>query len=131
MKNFKTITFLALALILSSCSTVTKFPISSVTPASDITVKKQYDRNGNTKITVTAKNMAAVERLTPPQNIYVVWVVAEDNNLKNIGQLKNKNAKTAEIETLVPYKFTEIFITAEYRADVQNPAGIEISRIRF
>jgi hypothetical protein len=131
MKNFKTLTILALVFVLSSCGTTVKFPVSNVTPAADITVNKQYDKNGNCRISITAKNLAAVDRLTPPKSAYVVWIVSETNEVRNIGQLKNKNAQTAKLETLAPSKFSEIFITAEDRADVTYPAGIEISRVRF
>jgi len=131
MKNLKSKTLLVLVIILSSCASITKFPISDVTPAADIVLSRQHDQNGNNKIRVTAKNLAAVERLNPPQSVYVVWVVSGNDGIRNIGQLKNKNAKEAEIETLTPFKFTEIFITAEKQADVPYPTGIEISRIKF
>ena len=131
MKNLKTKTLLALVVILSSCAMVTKFPVSIVTPAADIVVSRQHDQNGNVKIKVVARNLASVERLSPPQTVYVVWVVSENDGIRNIGQLKNKNAKTAEIDTLTPFKFTEIFITAESQANMTYPTGIEISRIKF
>ena len=131
MKNLKAKTLLALVIILSSCSIVNKFPISNVTPAADIVLSRQHDQNGNNKIKVTARNLAAVERLNPPQTVYVVWVISENDGIRNIGLLKNKNARVAEIETLTPFKFTEIFITAENKADVSYPTGVEISRIKF
>lgn len=123
--------FLTIVLVLSSCANVSKFPVSSVTPAANIEVQKQHDRNGNTILTITAKNLASAERLSPPRKIYVAWIVLENNETRNIGQLKNKNAKVGEIKTLTPFKFTEIFITAENQADALYPAGEEISRIKF
>jgi len=118
MKNLKAKTLLALVIILSSCSIVNKFPISNVTPAADIVLSRQHDQNGNNKIKVTARNLAAVERLNPPQTVYVVWVISENDGIRNIG-------------LLTPFKFTEIFITAENKADVSYPTGVEISRIKF
>jgi hypothetical protein len=35
------------------------------------------------------------------------------------------------MKTLVPFKFTEVFITAEDQADISYPTGVEISRINF
>ncbi|MDD4993908.1 MAG: hypothetical protein PHR83_16935 [Paludibacter sp.] len=131
MKNLNTKILLILVILLSSCATVTRFPVSTVTPAADIILSKQKDQNGNTKIKITATNLAAVERLSPSKNVYIVWIVSENDGVRNIGQLKNKNAKTAEIETLAPFAFTGIFITAEDQADVSYPTGIEISRIQF
>jgi len=131
MRNLKKGIFLALILALSSCANISKFPISTISPAADIQVRKQQDKNGNTKIKITANNLAAAERLSPPEKMYVAWVVLESNEIRNIGQLKVKNAKKAEIETLTPFKFTEVFITAENQADISYPAGVEISRIKF
>ena len=131
MKNIKTGIYLALILALSACGSVSKFPVSSVNPAANIEMRRQQDSNGNTKITITAKNMAAAERLTPPKKMYVVWVVLESSKVRNIGQLNSENAKKAEMKTLVPFKFTEVFITAEDQADISYPTGVEISRINF
>jgi|ERR1035437_4482840 hypothetical protein len=131
MKNLKIITILSLILILSSCGVTAKFPVSNVAPAADITIKKQYDKNGNCKISIEAKNLAAADRLTPPKNDYVVWIVSETDGIRNIGKLKIKNAETAGIETLTPFKFSEVFITAEDQGEVSNPAGIEITRYKF
>jgi hypothetical protein len=131
MKNLNIVTFLALILLFTSCSTVSKFPVSSVTPAANIVVYRHHDSNGNGTLNIKAKNLAAAERLSPPKHTYVVWVVLENNTAKNIGQLKIKNAKEAEIKTLTVFKYTEIFITAEDQADVQYPGNTEISRIKF
>lgn len=131
MKNLKTITLLAILFLIASCANISKFPVSSVIPAADIQVQRQHDKNGNSKITIKAKNMAGVERLTPPRTAYVAWIVSEKDGVRNIGQLKNKNAGMAELETLVPFNFTEVFITAEDVVDASYPNGVEISRIRF
>ena len=119
MKTFKRLSILALVLIISSCANTAKFPTMN------------QDNNGNYKISVTAKNLAAVERLNPPKNAYVVWIVTEKDGVRNIGKLLNKNAQTTGLETLVPFKFTEVFITAEDQVDASYPTGIEISRTRF
>lgn len=131
MKNIKKGICLALVLALSACANISKFPVSSVNPAANIELRRQLDNNGNTKITITAKNLAAAERLIPAKKVYVAWVVLESSKIRNIGQLNSENAKKAEIKTLVPFKFTEVFITAENRADISYPTGVEISRIKF
>lgn len=131
MKNLKIISTLALLIILSSCATTLKFPSSDVTPAADISATKKEDKHGNYKVTLTAKNLASPDRLNPPKNTYVVWIVTTSDGIRKLGQLKNKNVKTAEIETLTPFAFTEIFITAEDNIDISYPSGIEIARARF
>lgn len=131
MKNIKTGICLALVLVLSACANISKFPVSSVSPAANIEMRRQQDNNGNTEITITAKNLAAAERLTPPKKVYVAWVILESSKVRNIGQLNSENAKKAEMKTLIPFKFTEVFITAEDQADISYPKGVEISRIKF
>jgi hypothetical protein len=131
MKTIKTLIISALVFILSSCATTVKFPTSNVTPAADIVASVTKDNNGNTKITIKAKNLAAVERLNPPKTAYVVWIVTERDGVKNIGKLLNKNAQSTGLETLTPFKFTEVFITAEDYADTTSPNGFEISRTRL
>jgi len=122
---------MALALALSACANISKFPVSSVSPAANIEMRRQQDHNGNAEITITAKNLAAAERLTPPKKMYVAWVVLESSKIRNIGQLNSENAKKTVIKTLVPFKFTEVFITAEDQADISYPTGVEVSRIKF
>lgn len=131
MKTLKNISLLALLFFFTSCATMLKFPTSSVTPAADISAKKKADKNGNFKITLTAKNLASADRLEPPQSAYIVWIVTHNDGIRSLGRLNNRNAKTAIISTLTPFAFTEIFITAEGQADVSYPSGVEIARAKF
>ncbi len=117
-----------LVFLLTSCNSTTKFPVSSVTPAAVITAKVKKDKSNNSAISITAKNLASAERLSPPKSIYVVWITTSDNGVKNIGQLKGKNEKSATLETLTSFDPIEIIITAEDNGSVSYPAGIEISR---
>jgi hypothetical protein len=131
MENISNTSLLALSFLITSCATTVKFPTSIVTPAADILAKKVVDRNGNFKISITAKNLASTDRLNPPQSVYIAWITTETEGIRSIGRLTNKNAKTASIETLTPFAFTEIFITAEGQTDVSYPSGVEISRAVF
>jgi hypothetical protein len=131
MKTFKLISLMLIFFLFLSCGSTMKFPISDITPAADIIVKKKQDKNGNLMILVSARNLAAVERLNPSKNAYVVWVVTDNSEVRNIGQLKNLNVQTTSLESIVPFMFWEIFITAEDYADALYPSGTEISRVRF
>ena len=131
MKTFKLLIISALVIILSSCATSIKFPVSTIAPAADIVASVTKDQNGNTKITIKVKNLAAAERLNPPKAAYVVWIVTERDGIHNIGRLSNKNVQSTGLETLTPFKFTEVIITAEDYADAIIPAGIELTRIQL
>lgn len=131
MKNFKKKLFGAVVLLLVSCGTTAKFPVSSVTPAAEITAKMKQDKNKNYVIEVTARNLSSADRLNPPMNNYIVWIVTEENGTKNIGQLLNKNAKKSYLKTSSPFYVKEIFITAEEEGNISYPSSFEISRTSF
>lgn len=131
MNNLKNTFLLAVLFFLTSCASTVVFPTSDVAPAADISTTKKVDKNGNYHISITAKNLAAPDRLDPPQSVYIAWIKTHTEGTKNIGRLTNKNAQTATLETLTPFAFTEIFITAEGMADVSYPTGVEIARARF
>jgi hypothetical protein len=122
---------MVLMMLIASCASVTKFPVSNVTPAANITAKKKMDKNNNYVISVTASNLASPDRLDTPKSAYVVWIVTKANGTKNIGQLRNKNAKKATLETLTPFEPVEIIITAEDEGNVTDPGGTEISRVKL
>ena len=131
MKSLINLVFVAVLALLTSCATTAKFPVSSVTPAAEITAKKKQDKNKNYVIEVIAKNLASANRVDPTKKNYSVWIVTENNGTKNAGMLVNKNAKTASLKTSTPFDVNEIFITAEDQGDYSYPVGIEIARTSF
>lgn len=131
MKTIKNLVFISVVALMTSCASTAKFPVSSAVPAADITVKKKQDKNNNYVIEVTARNLAEPSRLSPSNNNYSVWIVAENGSIKNLGQLVNKNAKKAVLETSTPFDVREIFITVEEQGNVNYPSGMEISRTTF
>jgi len=117
-----------LIFLMTSCATTAKFPVSDVVPTADITAKIKKDKQNNFGITITAKYLASAERLSPPKNTYVVWIVTKESGVNNSGQLKNENAKKNSLKTLTSFEPLEIFITAEDEGTVTFPTGTEISR---
>lgn len=127
----RTMTLATMVLLVVACSNINKFPVSTVTPAADIVAVRHHDSNENSIIKITAKNLAAVDRIASPKKAYVVWIVTERDGARNIGKLFNRNSKTARLVTIIPNNSTEVFITAEEDGEAVSPSGIEISRIRF
>ena len=125
----KSILLSVLILLMTTCATVVKFPVSSVEPAADITAKIKNDKQKNFVIEVTANYLASAERLLPPKKMYIVWIVTKENGISNIGQMKNDNAQKMKLQTLSAFEPQEIFITAENEGTTTFPSGIEISRI--
>ena len=130
MKTTQTI-LLSLATLLAGCATTTKFPISTVAPAAEISAKKTLDKNKNYVVELVALNLTSPERLNPPKNHYNVWIVTEQNDYKNLGQVMNANAKKVVFRTLTPFNPKEIILTAEDEGNRPMPTGIEISRTSF
>ena len=117
--------------IISSCGTTVKFPVSGIAPSAEITANKKTDKNNNTVLSITAKNLASADRLSPPKKTYVVWITTAQNGTKNIGQLNQENGKTAKLKTLTAFSPVQVFITAENEGNVSYPMGTEISRTAF
>ncbi len=105
--------------------------MSSVVPAAEISATKKVDRNNNYVITISAKNLANPDRLTPPRNTYNVWFVSSSDETRNVGQLNSRNAKSASLEVVSPFDVSVVFITAESDGNVTYPLGQEISRTKF
>lgn len=124
----KVILFSFVMFLIASCASVTQLPVSDITPAASIKAKLKQDNNNNYIVTVSTTNLASPERLSPPKKAYVVWINTKNNEVKNLGQLVNKNAKNSSLQTLTVFEPEEIFITAEEEGNVSYPSGIEISR---
>jgi hypothetical protein len=124
----KIILSVLLVFLMTSCATIAKFPVSNVSPAAEITAKIKKDKQNNYEITIIANYLASAERLSPPKNTYVIWVVTKQSGITNSGQLKNENAKKNTLKTLTSFEPLEIFITAEDEGTVTYPTGVEISR---
>jgi len=130
MKTTQTI-LLSLATLLAGCASSAKFPVSTVAPAAVITAKKTLDKNKNYVVELVALNLTSPERLNPPKDHYNVWIVTEQNEYKNLGQIMNANAKKVVFRTLTPYNPKEIILTAEDEVNRPMPTGIEIARTSF
>jgi hypothetical protein len=132
MKTIKNFLLFTLMVLMSTCSTTkAKFPVSSVTPAADISAKKSMDKQNNYVLEITAKNLAEADRLNPPGNNYSVWVRTIEHGVRNVGQLNVNNAQKTSFKTLTPFDFNEVFITVENQGDLTYPQGVEISRTKI
>jgi len=121
----------------SSCATKAKFETSSVAPAARGTVKVKKDNNKNYVIQIEITNLAEVKRLQPPKRSYVVWLVSDQDETKNLGQFNSSSGTfskllKASFKTVTSNKPTKIFITAEDEATITYPSGqVILSTNRF
>jgi hypothetical protein len=124
--NFASLVILLLLSSLASCSKKTNFLTSPVVPAARGYVKINNDKNKNYVIQVQIVDLAEVQRLQPPKQTYVIWMVTEEDLTKNIGQIKSSTGMLskqlkASFESVSSFKPTKIFITAEDDPGIQFP----------
>lgn len=129
VKGYLVIAIFLTLVVLQSCGTTKyKFSNSVVVPAAEGNVKVTRDDNNNYAIELNVKRLAEPKRLSPPKNLYVVWMETDRNGRKNIGQLRStsgwfSSTLTSELKTVSTFKPTSFFITAEDNADIQFPQG--------
>lgn len=130
--SYKNYLALFSAIILTtSCAHTSKFPVSDLVPAADITAKIKKQGKLNYLIIITANNLAASNRLNPPKEIYIIWAVSESRVTRNVGYFIQQNAEKAIYQASFPYRPIEVFITAEDEEDLCKPSGVEISRTKL
>jgi hypothetical protein len=105
----------------SSCSHKIAFLNSTVVPAARGYITVNTDKNKNYVIKVELNYLSEANRLVPPKNTYVVWMVSDNNATQNIGQIKTTNGLKASFESVSSTKPTKVFLTAEDDATTQYP----------
>ncbi len=127
-KSFTIIPFCIIIFLLASCSKKISFSRSPIVPGATgkVTVKK--DDNNNYHLEVNTVNLTPSKNLTPSREVYVVWMEGEDNNLKNLGQIKPSTgflskAYKAELKATTLTKPRRVFITAEDDANIDQPGN--------
>jgi anti-sigma-K factor RskA len=115
-------------IILSVAAWAGEIPLvaSSIVPAASGKVSYEHDRNGNIKLHIQTKNLAAPERLTPAKVAYVVWIEPRDGQPQNAGVLKVNNDLDGSFSTTTASKAFDVKVTAEDNPTVSQPTGPEI-----
>jgi len=121
----------------SSCATKARFAISSVVPAAQGYVKVKKDKNNNYAIKIEIINLAESSRLQPPRKTYVVWLVSNKDETRNIGQVNTSSGTfsrklKASFSTVSSFNPVKIFITAEDDPAILYPSTqVVLSTNRF
>ena len=118
---------------ISSCARKLTFGISPVVPAAKGSVKIKKSKNNYYTLDVKVVNLAPPKRLTPPRDVYVVWVESKRHAPRNIGTIKSSsglfsNTLKGELKTEYPRKPTGVFITAEDNGHIQYPGTLVVLR---
>lgn len=120
---FRILSFVFAAVLVTACSKRVVFPDSQALPGADVELKIDRNKNNNYELEMELENLAQPNRLTPPRDTYVVWLVTERHGTINIGNLKPSNRNKASLTTVTPYKPIRVFITAEDKQEVISPSS--------
>ncbi|MBO0936384.1 hypothetical protein J2I47_07470 [Fibrella sp. HMF5335] len=122
---------IGLAAYFSACAPSMNFKPSSITPAATGKVQIKRDKNDNHVVHVNVRNLAPADRLSTPQQAYIVWADMGRNDIRKLGQItpRNKLLEASLTATTVSNP-DRIFITAESTPQVQYPSSMEVLTTR-
>jgi hypothetical protein len=136
MKTVNTFSLILLTcFLLSSCAKKLNFTTSPVVPSATGKVKYKKDDNNNYSVDVSVKNLTEAKNLTPPRELYVVWMESEENAPRNIGQINPSTSLFSKVlkgslSATVTAKPRRFYITAEDYGNVQYPGSQRVLSTR-
>lgn len=96
-------------------------------PAATGTVKVQKNGNdGNTRLDIKVNHLAKPTSLTPPENVYIVWIRPHDGTAAKKGIIRVDKNLNGELKVVTVSKNFDVFITAEQSPSVTEPTGDEV-----
>lgn len=96
---------------------------TGIAPAAEGKVITGTDSNGNTQVEVQVKHLAGAEKLTPPRQVYLVWVQARGKDPELLGALCVNDKLEGTLKSSTPYKDFDIFVSAEDSAQAVTPSS--------
>ena len=111
---------------LTSCTRRIYFVTSSVVPAAKGSITVKNDKYNNYIVQMTKTNLAAIERLQPASNRYVVWFESDLGISRNVGKVVSSDILNVSFETVSSFKPTKVFITAEEDEQTLYPGSMVV-----
>ena len=110
----------------SSTESADETRITPLIPEDKGQMQVKRDASSNYVIQINIADLEAVKKLVPAKEAYVVWMIAENKQTKNLGQIEGANTwlskkDKASFEAVTALKPTKVFITAENDAMIQKP----------
>lgn len=117
---------LVVTILLGSCAQRVRFRPSSSVPSAQGYVKITKDADQNHSVSIKVSNISSPQKLYPSKEVYVVWIETSTNGVKKLGELVGfssygSNRPGGTLNAVTPFKPVKIFITAEDKANVDNP----------
>ena len=92
-------------------------------PAASGELTTEEGDNGNLKLAIEVKHLAAPEKVQPGAKAYVVWVEAAGATPQNVGALRLDEDNTGRLDTTTPHHRFNLAITAEEEPTTALPKG--------
>jgi hypothetical protein len=95
---------------------------SAEAPASEGTVRVSSGDNGNSRVTVRVKHLAAPSRMAADSTVYVVWIQPREGDRQNVGALTLNKDLEGTLETLTPHRRFKLSVTPEPSGQAASPS---------
>lgn len=130
MRRLLPATWIAIVLVLTGLAEARDIRLTAdpSVPAAAGKAQLNHDRNGNLQLKVEVKHLAKPTNLTPPKQVYVVWIQARGKRPENQGQLKVNDNLEGSFEGTTSFEAFDIIITAEDSPAVASPTGPSVLR---
>jgi hypothetical protein len=96
---------------------------TGIEPAAEGKVVTGADANGNTAIEIHVKHLAGADKLTPPRQVYLVWVQARGKDPELLGVIRVNDKLEGSLKSSTPYKTFDILVSAEDSAQAITPSS--------
>jgi hypothetical protein len=97
-------------------------------PAAEGTVEATRGENGNTKLDLRVKHLAAPSKLADDASVYVVWVQPSKGVVQNIGALEVNEDLVGRLQTTTPHAAFTLTVTPEPSARMAAPTHEPVFR---
>ncbi|HET8886129.1 MAG TPA: hypothetical protein VFM70_07240 [Salinimicrobium sp.] len=114
--------YLLLFILITGCSKKVVFSDSTKMPGAKVVVTIDQNRSDNYEIYVDVDNIIKAEKLSPPRETYIVWMISTEHGTINMGNLWVDDKNQAKLYTVSSHRPTRIFITAEKSRFAESPS---------
>jgi hypothetical protein len=100
---------------------------SSAVPGAEGTVGVKNDKdNGNFRLDIKVEHLARPNSLTPPENLYIVWVQPKDGSAEKEGVLRVNGGLKGKLEATTTSTDFDVSITAEQSDSANQPSRMQV-----
>ncbi|MBF0313507.1 MAG: anti-sigma factor [Oligoflexia bacterium] len=106
---------------------------SALVPAASGTVKYVTTENNNTKVKIETSCLTRPSRVMSGATTYVLWAkpISANATPQNMGAFNVDEKLQGSLETMIPFKEFDLFVTSELAGGVAEPSGEHLMETRI